>query len=232
MGLKDELWEEISNTLASRWTEREGRVVPEAEDVALGNEAVKLDEAVVLYADMSGSTKLVDIEAWYFAAEIYKSFLYAAAKIIRSEGGVITAYDGDRVMAVYLGDSKNTSAARTALKINYCRLYFINPLIEKHYPSTNFRLQNVVGIDTSTLHVARTGVRGANDLVWVGRAANYAAKLTDLSADFPSRITGDVYDLLNNSVKFSDGKAIWEQAIWKTMDDKRIYRSKWTWRID
>jgi len=30
----------------------------------------------------------------------------------------VTAYDGDRVMAVYLGNSKNTSAVTTALKIH------------------------------------------------------------------------------------------------------------------
>ena len=33
-----------------------------------------------------------------------------------------------------------------------------------------------LGIDTSKLFVARTGIRKSNDLVWVGRAANYAAK--------------------------------------------------------
>jgi class 3 adenylate cyclase len=51
-----------------------------------------------------------------FAAEIYKTFLHCAAKIIRSEDGVITAYDGDRIMAVFIGNAKNTSAVRAALK--------------------------------------------------------------------------------------------------------------------
>lgn len=232
MGLKDELLSEISNTFASHWTERNGRVVPETEDVALGNDAVKLDEAVVLYADMSDSTTLVDTEPWYFAAEVYKTYLYSAAKIIRSEGGIITAYDGDRVMAVYLGDSKNTAAARTALKLNYCRLQIINPLIAQNYPNTSFKIQHVVGIDRTTLRVARTGVRGANDLVWVGRAANYAAKLTALSAEYPSRITEEVYASLHESLKSSNGKPMWEKATWTDMNNKTIYRSTWYWRID
>jgi len=36
---------------------------------------------------------------------IYKTFLHCAAKIIRSHKGVITAYDGDRIIAVYIGKS-------------------------------------------------------------------------------------------------------------------------------
>src|SRR5882762_7510078 len=116
MGLKEELNTEITAIFRSRWSERDGTVVPEDVDLQLRNDAVKL-KATVLYADLADSTVLVDGYRPHFAAEIYKAFLHASAKIIRSESGVITAYDGDRIMAVYIGDSKNTSAVRTALKI-------------------------------------------------------------------------------------------------------------------
>ncbi len=232
MALRDDLSEEVDKIFRTTWNVRDGRQVPESEDLALGNEAVKLEDAVVLYADMAGSTRLVDGHKWHFAAEIYKAFLYCAARVIRSEGGVITAYDGDRIMAVYVGDLKNTSAARTALKINYCRAEIINPILANRYPSVQYQLKHVVGIDRSQLHAARTGVRGANDLVWVGRAANYAAKLSDLSSDYPSRITKDVYDRLQNELKFSNGKSMWEAASWTDMNNLQIYRSTWRWRID
>jgi class 3 adenylate cyclase len=71
---------------------------------------------------------------------------------------------------------KNTRAARVSLKINHCVRNIINPAAKAQYSEADFVLQQTVGIDTSKLLVARTGVRGANDLVWVGRAANYAAK--------------------------------------------------------
>jgi hypothetical protein len=48
----------------------------------------------VLYADLADSTKLVDEYQRPFAAEIYKTFLHCAGKIIRAEDGTITAYDG------------------------------------------------------------------------------------------------------------------------------------------
>src|SRR5207248_4620847 len=102
----------------------------------LNNDAVKLD-ATVLYADLSASTGLVDGYKQHFAAEIYKAYLHCAAKIIRSEDGVITAYDGDRVMAVFIGTSKNTSAARSALKINWAVKNIVNPALKDQYSDTS-----------------------------------------------------------------------------------------------
>ena len=102
----------------------------------------------------------------HLAAKIYKTYLHCAAKIIQSEGGVITSYDGDRIMAVYIGGSKNTSAANSALKINYTVTKIINPILKECYPNTHYLVKQIVGIDTSNLFVVRTGIRGSNDLVW------------------------------------------------------------------
>lgn len=112
------------------------------------------------------------------------------------------------------------------------RLEIINPLLAKRYPSVQYQLKHAVGIDGSELHAARTGVRGANDLVWVGPAANYAAKLSDLSSDYPSRITKTVYDRLRRELKFLNGRSIWEAATWTDMNNLPIYRSTWWWRIE
>lgn len=230
MSLGEELKLEVKTILNHEWSEREGQKVPESEDLRLGNDAVKL-EGTVLYADLDASTNLVDEYTPFFAAEIYKSYLHCAAKIIRSEGGVITSYDGDRIMAVYIGDYKNTSAARTALKINYAVNNIINPAIQNQYKN-NYTVKQVVGIDTSPLFVARTGIRGSNDLVWVGRSANYAAKLTTLSSNYASRITESVYNKLNKSAKYSnDGDSIWEKVTWTNMGNITIYRSTWWWEV-
>ena len=227
MSLGEDLADEVQKIFKEEWSTREGKKVPESADLALGNDAVKLD-GTVLYADLDDSTNLVDYYKPAFAAEIYKAYLNCAAKIIRSEGGVITSYDGDRIMAVYIGGSKNTSAACSALKINYAVTKIINPILKECYPRTDYLVKQVVGIDTSNLFVARTGIRGSNDLVWVGRAANYAAKLSSLSADYPSQLTEAVYKKLNKSAKYSnDGKPMWKEATWNDMNGMRIYRSTW-----
>jgi hypothetical protein len=88
MALKDDLDDQVATTFEGAWTNRDGTVVPDEDSIKLGNDAVKLN-ATVLYADLADSTALVDGYYNWFSAEIYKTFLHCAAKIIRSEGGEI-----------------------------------------------------------------------------------------------------------------------------------------------
>ncbi len=226
-----EIESQIVEILKTDWKRRNGEKVPEAEDVKLGNDAVEL-EGTVLYADMEDSTGLVLGYKDWFAGEIYKSYLMAACELIKNNGGTITAFDGDRVMAVFLGDSKNSDAARCALQINYVVRNVINPKIKERYKDTSFQLSQCVGIDTSSLFIARTGVRGSNDLVWVGKAANYAAKLCGLrDGSYNSYITENVFTCLNESSKMGvDPKLpMWEKTMWNDMGIA-VYRSSWWWK--
>ncbi|WP_336801995.1 adenylate/guanylate cyclase domain-containing protein [Kaistia sp. MMO-174] len=231
MALLDDLTNSVKTTFAASWSTRNGTVVPVDTDLSLGNDGVKLT-ATVLYADLSESTKLVDSYPAALAAEIYKTFLQCAARIIRSENGAITAYDGDRVMAVYIGDLKNTQAARTALKINWACKNIIQPAYNKQYPDRPYALKHTVGIDTSEILVARAGIRGSNDLVWIGRAANWAAKLCALDHDYPSWITAAVFEQMATIAKTSiDGRPMWEAQTWTAMNSASIYRSHWSWQL-
>ena len=105
MALKDDLETEIAAIFRDQWPRRDGTAVPTDTSLELGNDSIDLN-ATVLYADLSELTDLVAGWKDWFAAEVYKAFVRCAAKIIRSEGGEIVAYDGDRVMAIYLGDSE------------------------------------------------------------------------------------------------------------------------------
>lgn len=232
MPLHDELEKYVQNTFKSTWETRDGKVIPTDTDIKLSNDGVYLD-AVCLYADIVGSTKLVDNYKDTFAAEVYKNFLYCASKIITSMDGQITAFDGDRVMGVFVGDYKNTNAAKSALKINYAVNQVINPAFKKQYSSIDSELKHCVGIDRSKLLVTKTGVRGANDLAWIGRAGNYAAKLSALREEgFTSWITKSVYDKMHDDAKFGgeNGENMWEERNW--MDySMTIYGSNWRWEI-
>lgn len=230
MNLK-ELIAEADDTLRTKWETRDGRQVPDTEDIQLGNDAVSID-GTVLYADMTDSTGLVDGYKPLFAAKIYKTYLAGASKIIRESDGAITAFDGDRVMAVFHGDRKNTSAAKTALKIN-AFVQALNKTIKVVYPNTSYSLRQAVGIDTSNLFIARTGLRNYNDLVWVGRAANHAAKLCALGdVSFPTHITQDVFTKLAKEAKYggSASDLMWEKQVWN-FNGSIIYRSSWLWNF-
>lgn len=233
MALVDDLKKQVAEIFADQWTTRDGNVVPSDTSVTLGNDAVKLD-ATVMYADLSASTNLVDSKRDWFAAEVYKSYLAVTAKIIRSENGTVTAYDGDRVMGVFIGDSKNTSAVRAALKINWAVRNIVNPAIDKEYGADTYTVKQIVGIDTSKLFVAKTGVRGANDLVWVGRAANYAAKLSNLKT-YATYITDTVHKNMADAVKYVSGDkskdSIWNERVWTAMNGMAIYGSNGHWSM-
>lgn len=228
MTISDDLEEAVAAIFRSAWTITDGTKVAEPEDIQLGNYGVNLD-ATVLYADLAQSTAMVSDFKAEFAAEVYKAYLHCAAKLITHRGGVITAYDGDRVMGVYIGGSKNTQAANTALNINYAVTKVINPKLKAQYPATSFEVRQAVGIDTGKLLVARTGIRGSNDLVWVGRPANYAAKLCDLREGYyTSYVTSDVYNNMNADSRQHEGQSMWEAVTWREYNIT-VYRSSW-WR--
>ena len=222
MSLKEDLETQVKKIFSDVWTTQKTAGVPNPEDLRLDNHSKNLDQATVLYADLNGSTDMVNNYKWSFGAEIYKAYLQCEARVIADAGGVVTAYDGDRIMAIFTGDSKNTSAARAALKINFAVHKIIRPAIKEAYSKTDFLLNHVIGIDTSELHSARIGVRGYNDLVWVGRAANYAAKLTSLQGK-SIWITKDVYDKLSADVKLSNGLDMWKNHTWTTMNNIAIF---------
>jgi class 3 adenylate cyclase len=233
MATAKEIRAEVAAIFATEWKKRQGQVVPASESVKLGNDSVQL-EGTVLYADLADSTELVNHYKAFFAAEIYKAYLVTASRLIRQHGGEITAFDGDRVMAVFLGDTKNSNAAHAALNINWAVKYVLNPLIKAQYPDTSFVLEQAVGIDTSPLFVARTGIRGSNDLVWVGRAANYAAKLCGVRAQgYSTIITEDVFKRLSEKAKFGgepQKRLMWEKVMWDEMGIA-VYGSTWWWEL-
>ena len=80
----------------------------------------------------------------------------------------LTAFDGDRVMAIFMGEYKNTNATKCALKIHYL-VTQINKAITAQYPQTSFTLAHSIGIDTSKLLVAKTGECTATT-TWFGLA--------------------------------------------------------------
>ena len=231
MSLKEDLESEVKQIFKEQWTVETTKSVPDPDQLRLSNHAKDLETATVLYADLDGSTNMVDNHDWTFSAEIYKAYLRCSARIIAAEDGVVTAYDGDRIMAVFTGESKNTNAVRAAMKFNHAVVKIIRPAISAQYPNKDFTLKHVVGVDTSQLRAARIGVRGYNDLVWIGRAANYAAKLTSLS-ETPLWITKAVYDVMNKDVKYaSDGREMWEKRSWTAMNNMEIYRSDWMYNV-
>ena len=225
MTLRNDLNSEVRQILQERWRINPSKRAPEPDDLNLNNHG-SIINATVLYADLDESTKLVDQQEDVFAAQMYKTYLVCAARIVSSEQGTITAYDGDRIMAVYTGRKTAERAVRTALKIGYAVKEIINPAIRQLKPDTRFVMKQSCGVDTSKLLVTRIGPRSANDLVWVGRAANHAAKLSSREAP-ATHITAAVYGQLPQNLKANgSGRSIWAETKAPEIGNRRIYTSK------
>lgn len=237
MGLLDDISTAVRGVVTSDWNTRKGNVVPKTEDVALSNGAVELD-AVYLYADMANSTILARDFAPTTAAKVIRSYLDATCRVIRARGGAIRSFDGDRVMAVFLGDTKNSTAAKCALQINYVVNEVVRPAVEANLPSIKkhgFVLRQGVGIASGTALVVRGGVRGNSDLVSVGRSPNVAAKLSDLrQGSYKTYITGDVFNSLLDWAKLGgdDNRLMWDGPRTESIGERlvTVYRSSWQWK--
>lgn len=231
MGLKEDIKNEMSTIFISTWTTKDGRAIPSDTSIKLDNDAIKI-KAAVLYADLADSTTMVQNQTAETAAEIYKAFLKASCKVIRHNGGEITAFDGDRVMAVFIGDTPNTDAAQAALNIHYIVSEVVEPEFKNVYKTSSYQFDFAVGVDSGDLFVAKTGIRNANDLVWVGNAANIAAKLCSLrSGNTKLWITERVFNAMNDSSKYSNTTP--KNLMWEPYKSAKfgltVYGSCW-WR--
>jgi adenylate cyclase len=232
MALLDDLKNETQKIVRTSWQRRGGAVVPETEKVGLGNECVDL-EATFLYADLADSTELA-IQNQSIAAEVIKAYLMGTTRIIRALGGEIRSFDGDRVMGVFIEGAKNTAAAEAALKINYFFRKILQPAFTGFYNSSSFSLRQTVGVDTSNVMVVRSGIRINNDLVWVGRAPNVAAKLSGIREGYDSYVTKRVFDAMLDTSKYGGDpkRLMWEPRTWaagKPYGVEEIHRSNWSW---
>ncbi len=230
MSTEDDLSHAVAHILNIPWDTRQGWVVPETEQVKLDGGGVRLD-ATILYADLAMSSRLATNLHKNVAAKVFRCFLHCATKILTVHGGKITSFDGDRVMAVFLGDHKNTMAATAALKINYTVKKIIRPCIRQYFESLKgFLLFHAVGIDTSEVLTVRAGQRGSNDLVWIGRAPNLAAYLSSIrKLGSRSYISREVFRGLKPAFRNNPELAVWKPLQIKWLGKQlKIFRSNRT----
>ncbi len=230
MALADDLISDVYKIAVGSWSITDGKVVPETEDIGLGNVGVRI-EAVMLYADLADSTEMV-VHSHAIAAEVFKAFLHCSSKIILARNGYIRSFDGDRVMGVFVGDLKNTNAATAALNINWAVTKVLSPQFNMYdvFKNGTLKIAHCTGVDRSAVLIARAGVRNNNDLIFVGQAANVAAKLSTVrESPYHSYITKSVYDAVADTAKLYQGTNMWESRTWKVLPagSTDLYRSSW-----
>lgn len=230
MALADTLTTEVETVLTIEWDERSGNVIPDTDNVALKNGAVKL-QATFLYADLAGSSALAKKCPWQTTAKIIRAYLNIAVRLIRAHNGEIRSFDGDRVMGIFTGDQPNTNAVNCAREIDWMVEKVIKPKAESKFKSirdNNIKIKHCVGVDTSEVRAVRSGIRNNNDVIWIGKAPSFAAKLSDIR-EYPYSvyISKDCHDKLADSAKKDGLDNIWENRSYSLSEETyTVYRTK------
>jgi len=196
---------QVDKILRTKLTISEARVVPYIEDIAHIEEAKKVKTAV-LHIDIRNSSNIVEELSLEIALKIYQIFHSCVTETVRYKGGSIRTFAGDRIVALFKPGNDNiprTTAVDTALSIDKMLTSVVNVALKQNniYP-----LVYGIGIDYGEMLAGRIGKNGKqnNDIVWAGRAMNYASKLADygngiyLSQAVYNRITDKLKNDVNN----------------------------------
>lgn len=194
-----------------------GTKVPETDDIVLKNGG-KLVDATYLYADLAGSSRMAQNLKKEAAAKVIKSYVNTATRILRHKGGEIRSFDGDRVMAIFMGADKEERAVRAAMGIHWAVQEVIPAAIKKQYtdPEKFPTIAHGIGIDSGEALIIRGGIRDSNDLISIGAAPNIAAKLSDIR-DFRGSIfiTEAVKKVLGDDyLRYDSWREVWKQISW------------------
>jgi adenylate cyclase len=188
---RDEINDEISTILASDFAiEVAGTsTVPHSDDSAITFpnldarlQRCKLVETAVLYIDIRRSTNLNLEHRPQTVAKLYSAFVRAITRCAAEYRGHVRGIIGDRVMVLFNPGTAFTDAVNAAILMNtICK-----GVLNKHFKQKEVTCG--IGIDYGRMLATKTGVRrhgyerhNYRSLVWLGRPANVASKLTDLA---------------------------------------------------
>jgi class 3 adenylate cyclase len=227
----DTLGTAVDDVFDTRFNDRAGQKIPESTDVTLADGAVKLD-ATFLYADLAGSGLIASVCPWDTTAKIIRAYLDCAVRLIRAYKGEVRSFDGDRVMGVFIGEYKNTYASKCAREIFWTTENIIQPKAVSKFKSVrnnDVKIRQACGIDTGIARAVRAGIRNNNDLIWIGRAPSFAAKLSD-NREYPycTFMSEAAYKVITADAKQSGDLELWEKRDTRFAQKAEVcYRSKY-----
>jgi adenylate cyclase len=230
MALLDDLNNKVQSYSVQPYEINKTNIVPDTDTAGLtfGNKGLTGSFAF-LFVDIRNSSSLHEKYGFANAAKIYQSFHDINVRVIEENNGSVRAFDGDRVMGVFAGDAKNSNATKAAMQIQWAIRNILNPKLKTE-------ISCGAGIDSGEILVAKIGKgrdKNNNDLVWIGKADNYASHLAN-EAKNSIIISTNAYNVLRKDRKTSSaGNAMWKSKIITLKNGKNVscYESNWGWVI-
>ena len=223
--------------MAGTYTTTSPRGVPEPADIPLGNQAALLT-ATALFIDIRQSSDITNAFRRQTAAKMLKSYFSGAVKIINANGGKVRSFNGDGMLALFLGDNRSDAAVKSAMQAKWFVQQILRPRFNALFLGNEKgrRLDFSIGcgIDDGDIYAVRIGIRGTNDVAWVGRCTNTAAKLSNVMHTPKSiGITGVAYKQLSRKATHSDADHMWSGLLSGKFGgvDRQYRTSSYRWAI-
>jgi len=238
MGTNQEILEQIEEYLAESYTRSDTNIVPKRDDLTFGNTVKKMVHAKAFYIDMRKSRKILSDASTFWSIKIHKAFLGAVTYCIERREGHLRSFNGDGLLAFFIGENAGSRAIRTAMDIKGFVLK-INEILN------NNDIENIdfgIGIAQSEVLVAKSGKAGDDqtrqDLIWVGISVYVAVELSEFGKSskniwISNNVLNSVMsekDVLN--VLKYDGNWIWFYE-YKTLNNgyQKVYHTTWYFNV-
>jgi adenylate cyclase len=186
-------------------------------------------QTCVLYMDIRKSTELNLQHKPITLTRLYAAFMRSMVKAAQYYNGKVRNIIGDRVMVVFDEENCFTNAVHTAVLLNSVAQYLLN----KYFSHNDIKCG--IGIDYGRMLVSKGGIR-KNDkenapyksLVWLGRPANVASKLTDLANKTTTVTTTDTIKYIEKSESNAIGQNIRKDiSIEEFFENDLLQNSGW-----
>lgn len=238
MALLDDLKTSVSGYLAGTYETYEPKDVPLPEAIGLGNKAAKMT-ATALFIDVRQSSDITEAFRLQTAAKMMKAYFRGAVTVVNANDGYVRSFNGDGMLAFFMGDRRSTNATTAAMQVRWFVDEVLRPQFRTYFEKNAKALGNALdfsigcGLDDGDIFAVRVGIKGTNDVAWVGRPTNTAAKLASFPEPNRVRVTRAVYQRLQANRKKQGEKSIWSaEAMTKIGGVSRGYRwSTWRWKI-
>jgi class 3 adenylate cyclase len=130
-------------------------------------------------------------------------------------------------MGVFVAGNHADSAAKAAFMLRAAKDEVVLPVLRKKWSvdESSWKFNYGAGLDSSSITVIKAGVRGDNDLIWLGSCANHAARLSSRRTPGYATYATDRFVSVTSYKRNTDGTATWTRSADNTCMMSKAYNS-------
>ncbi|MDH3635502.1 MAG: HAMP domain-containing protein [Gammaproteobacteria bacterium] len=164
-----------------------GRFVPEkvASSLLAGGGAIPVQqtEATILFCDIESFTQLTETLGPVKIVDVLNAYFSAMVEILEQNGGVVTQFQGDAILATFNVPIADDNHAHNAV---HAALEMLNRIASDKYEGEKLNIR--IGINTGPVVAGAIGARGRLNYTVHGDAVNLAARLEALNKEYGTRL--------------------------------------------